>query len=76
MRPYRCYFLNRQSAIAGVELIEAETDDEALRRGEAVYREKGAQFSGFEVWDCGRRIHQRPEAAYSEGLIAAGVARP
>ncbi len=56
MRPYRCYFLNLRSQIDGVEFVEAETDAEALERAEAVFRAKGAHFSGYEVWDCGRRV--------------------
>ena len=55
---YRCYFLNLQSAIAGVEIIEADTDAEAVERAEAVFREKGVGFSGIEVWDRGRRIQR------------------
>lgn len=59
MRPYRCFFLNLRSAIAGVEIVEAETDDEALRRAESLFLEKGAQFSGYEVWDGERRVHRQ-----------------
>ena len=63
MRSYRCYFLDIRSAIAGVEFVEAETDDQALRRAQLLFREKGAQFSGYEVWDCGRRIHRELSTA-------------
>lgn len=56
MRSYRCYFLNLLSAIAGAEIVEAETDAEAVKRAEAVFREKGVGFSGIEVWDRGRRV--------------------
>lgn len=58
MRWYRCYFLNVQSTIASVEIVEAETDEEALRRAESLFRDKGAQFGGYEVWDCGRRVQR------------------
>ena len=57
MRPYRCYFLNPQSRICDIDVIEAETDAEALERAEAVFRAKGARFSGYEVWDRGRHLH-------------------
>ena len=55
---YRCYFLNLHSAIAAVEIIEAETDTDAVARGDALFRAKGAGFSGVEVWDRGRRIER------------------
>jgi hypothetical protein len=58
MRAYRCYFLNLHSRIEGVEFIEAETDAEALQQAEVVFREKGAGFSGVEVWDGGRHVHR------------------
>jgi hypothetical protein len=58
---YRCYLLNLQSAIAGVEIIEADTDSEAVARGDAVFRAKGAGFSGVEVWDLGRRVEHQAD---------------
>jgi hypothetical protein len=59
MPTYRCYFLNLQSHIERVEIIEADTDSEAVERGDAVFREKGAGHSGVEVWDRGRRIERK-----------------
>jgi len=58
MPAYRCYFLDLHARIAGVEIIEADTDGEAVARGDAVFREKGAGFSGVEVWDRGRRVER------------------
>jgi hypothetical protein len=55
---YRCYFLNLHSHIERVELIEADTDSDAVARGDAVFHEKGAGFSGVEVWDRGRRVER------------------
>ena len=57
MQSYRCYFLNFQSAIVGVEIVKAETDDEALQLAQSAFDEKGVQFSGFELWHLDRRIH-------------------
>ena len=62
MRSYRCFFLNLKSAFAGVQVIEAETDEEAVQRAEAVFREKGVPYSGFEVWDCAHRVHRQLKA--------------
>ena len=56
MRSYRCFFLDLRSGIRAVEIVEAESDSEAAQRAEAVFREKGTQFSDYELWDCGRRI--------------------
>jgi hypothetical protein len=72
MSAYRCFFLNLRSAVAAVEIIEAENDDDALRLALSVFREQG-QFAGFEVWDRGRRLHRqmraevRPEANVRNG---------
>jgi hypothetical protein len=59
VQPYRCYFLDPQSKIRDIDVIEAETDAEALERAETVFRAKGARFSGYEVWDRERHIHHR-----------------
>jgi hypothetical protein len=58
MPTYRCYFLNLHSHIERVEIIEADTDSDAVERGDVVFREKGAGFSGVEVWDRGRRVER------------------
>jgi hypothetical protein len=58
MRAYRFYFLNLRS-IAGVEILEAESDESALQAAEALFREKGAAFNGFELWELDRRIGRR-----------------
>ncbi len=56
---YRCYFLNMQARIERVELIEADTDSDAVARGDTLFREKGAGFSGVEVWDRGHRVERQ-----------------
>jgi hypothetical protein len=52
MRSYRCFFLELQSAIAGVDVLGAETDDAALRRAESLFREKGTQPRGYQRVPC------------------------
>jgi hypothetical protein len=49
--------LDPQSKIRDIDVIEAETDAEALERADAVFRAKGARFSAYEVWDRERHIH-------------------
>jgi hypothetical protein len=56
---YRCYFLNLHLRVERVEMIEAETDSDAVARGDAIFREKGAGFSRIEVWDRGRRLERQ-----------------
>lgn len=58
MRAYRFYLLNSQS-IAGVEILEAESDEVALQVAEALFRQKGTAFNGFELWELDRRISRK-----------------
>ena len=60
MPSYRCYFLNLQSAVAHLEIVEADSDANALARAAALFQEKGAGFSAFELWERGRRIRRDP----------------
>jgi hypothetical protein len=59
MPSYRCYFLDLHAKVAGVEIIDADTDSEAIVQGDTVFRDKGAGFSGIEVWDRGRRVERK-----------------
>jgi hypothetical protein len=56
---YRCYFLDLQSKIATVEIIEADTDSAAVTLADTLFREKGTGFKGIEVWDRGRRVERQ-----------------
>jgi hypothetical protein len=58
---YRCSFLNLRSEIARVEIIEAATDTEAVARGDTLFREQGAGYISFEVWDRGYRVERNVE---------------
>jgi hypothetical protein len=53
---YRCFLLDLQSKIVAVEIIDAQTDADAVARAEAIFHAKRA--SGFEVWDRGRRVER------------------
>ena len=56
---YRCYFVNLHAHFERAEIIDADGDAEALLRAAIVFREKGAGFSRFEVWDRGRRVERQ-----------------
>ena len=56
---YRCYFLDLHSKIAAVEIIQADTDADAVLRADILFRERGAGYTGIEVWDRGRRIERQ-----------------
>ena len=36
-----------------------ETDGEAVARADTLFHDKGAEFSGIEVWDRGRRVERQ-----------------
>src|SRR5258708_15641814 len=36
-----------------------ETDAEAVARADTLFHDKGAEFSGIEVWDHGRRVERQ-----------------
>lgn len=58
MRSYRCYFLNQTNRIAGVEIIEAEADEDALI-GAARLLGGQPRYRAIEVWDGARRVFPR-----------------
>ena len=62
MLSYRCYFLDLRAAVAQCIIIEAESDNAAWQHASALFRDTGAAFAGFELWDRGRRIHCEPAA--------------
>ena len=60
---YRCYFLDLQAKIVSVEIIQADTDSDAVLQADALFRENGAGFTGIEVWDRGRRVERQLDCA-------------
>jgi hypothetical protein len=74
---YRCYFINLQSHIEHVEMIDAPGDVDAMAQADAIFRDKGAGFSGFEVWDRGRRLerelHDGPEQIHRGRMKAEEI---
>jgi hypothetical protein len=52
---FRCYLLNQAGAIAAAEVIECDSDLEAIQRAEALMQEREA--AAVELWHLARRIH-------------------
>jgi hypothetical protein len=57
MALYRCYLMNL-GMIENVEIIEAETDEDAILVSKEVFVEKESRFSSYEVWDRARVVHR------------------
>ena len=58
MRAYACYFLDLNSDIERVEIIEAETDADAMEQAEALFAAADGLFRAVELWDQARRVRQ------------------
>ena len=56
---YRCYYVNQRSETAGGEIIDADSDSDALNRADTLFGEKGSGFNGVEVWDRWHRIERK-----------------
>jgi pentatricopeptide repeat protein len=54
----RCYFM-RNGHIVSAEALTVESDAEAIRRAQALFRAREG-VHGFEVWDRMRRVHCYP----------------
>jgi hypothetical protein len=57
MQAYRCYFLNTLGSIERVEVIEAGSDAEAIKRARTKFLLRDASYGGFEIWEKARRVH-------------------
>jgi hypothetical protein len=55
MRSYRCYFLDERDMISLAEIIEAASDDDALREAAARLAGKPAA-TAVEIWDLTRLV--------------------
>ena len=65
----RCYFM-RDGHIAGVELLDVNSDEEAIEKSKALFEERKSKFEGFEVWDRARRFADGPpreDDGYADG---------
>jgi hypothetical protein len=55
MNTYRCYLKNAHKFV-GIETIDAADDLEAIRKALALFEQKRAAYTGFELWLRARRI--------------------
>jgi hypothetical protein len=55
----RCFFM-RGGHIAAVELLEVNSDQEAVEKCKALFEERKPKYDGFEVWDRARKIAEGP----------------
>lgn len=63
MTEYRCYLLNSQNKIQGVETVECENDTDALLKSSALL-EKRNGYAAIEIWSGPRiigRVPHKPE---------------
>ncbi len=59
MALYRCFFKNERGSVAGIEEIEAESDDHAKAQSLDLLKAKDG-FHGIELWLVERLIHRHP----------------
>jgi hypothetical protein len=52
---FRCYLLNQAGTITEAEVIECDTEAEAIARADALLQEREA--AAVELWHLARRIH-------------------
>ena len=57
MPRYRCCFLNEDGQVSRVEEITGYDDGDA-RRGATSLLMRTGQFSGYELWRDGRKVHE------------------
>lgn len=59
MRYYRCYFLDADGHVLAAEVVQADTDEEALARAAEMLSGR-PHYRSIEVWDGARRIFPQP----------------
>jgi hypothetical protein len=65
----QCIFV-RNGRIADVEILDVNSDKEAIEKGKALFEERKSRFEGFEIWDRGRKVDILPfrdHDPYSDG---------
>jgi hypothetical protein len=58
MPAYRCYFIDRENHIGGMEIIKVSGDAEAMRAADRLLADR-PDFHGVEVWERARRVTAR-----------------
>ena len=55
----RCFFLQGGHIVA-VQLIDAESDADAIEQARALFMIQGNKYEAFEVWDRARFLYRFP----------------
>jgi hypothetical protein len=63
VRGYRCFFLNKAGHIEKADIVEAETDEDALAAALSLI-ERQSDYASVEVWEGARKVfpHARDRA--------------
>lgn len=59
MNAMRCYFL-KNGVIRAVEVVRCTSDEAAVERALQLYEKRKDEFTGIELWDGNRLVHQHP----------------
>jgi hypothetical protein len=70
----RCYFI-RKGRIIAVEPIPGLTDEQAIEKGHALFKERKHLVDGFEIWDLARMVVQHPPIVVELSQLRNGLAR-
>ncbi len=55
----RCYFL-RNGTIRAVEVVRCASDTAAIDHALQLFEKRKDEFTGLELWDGNRLVHQHP----------------
>ena len=55
MRSYRCFFLNSAGRIEKAEIVEAETDEDALAAALSLI-DRQSHYGSIELWEGARKV--------------------
>lgn len=59
MSALRCYFL-KNGTIRSVEVVRCTSDEAAIEQALQLFEKRKDEFSGIELWDGARLVHQHP----------------
>ena len=69
MAAYRCYYVNDQDRIVGMDALVAQDDDEAIETAKRLLAARADRiYFGCELWEGSRRVWR--------GLQASGCVPP
>jgi hypothetical protein len=70
----QCYFI-RDNKIEFMELLTADSDDDAMRQANELFRQRnGIDFHGLEVWEGLRLVYRHPKTGHRHSRRAGDSA--